>query len=75
MLQALADAELEDSTFIWHPETNLVHITFDVFRKKRARAEDVSADEDTKVIFEVEGSQCPGKSTDTKITEDGIKYC
>jgi hypothetical protein len=28
MLQALADAELEDSTFIYHPETNLVHATF-----------------------------------------------
>jgi hypothetical protein len=40
-LQALVDVQLEDSTFIWHPESNYVDITADIFRKeKRTREED-----------------------------------
>jgi hypothetical protein len=70
MLQALVDAELEESTFIWYPQSNYVHVTYEIFRKeKRIREEDAEeeeyVEEDAKeepkhtVLFKVEGSQFP----------------
>jgi hypothetical protein len=65
ILQALVDAELEDSTFIWHPEINFVHVTLDIFRKEKksgekdAEEENLKEEHDHSVVFKVEGSQCP----------------
>jgi hypothetical protein len=59
------DGQLEDSVFIWHPETNFVHVTFDIFRKeKRLRKEDdeeenIKIEPKHSVIFKVKGSQIP----------------
>jgi hypothetical protein len=54
------DAELQDSTFIWHPESNFVHVTFNIFRKEKSSREEDAEEEDAKeegVVFKVEGSQ------------------
>jgi hypothetical protein len=53
---------MEDTTFIWHLESNFVLVTFDIFRKKRVREEEEEEEEEKKesrVIFKVEGSQYP----------------
>jgi hypothetical protein len=39
-LQALVDTEFEDSTFICHPESNFVHVTFDIFKKEKRTSEE-----------------------------------
>jgi hypothetical protein len=54
------DAEMEDNTFIWHPESNFVHITLYIFRKqKRTREEDVEEEQNQVVLFEVRGLENP----------------
>jgi hypothetical protein len=62
-LQGLVDEELEDSTFMWCPDSNYVHITQDIFRKsKRMREinpEDVIGKVCTNIRFEVKGSESP----------------
>jgi hypothetical protein len=65
ILQALVDTELEGRTFIQHPESNFIHVSFDIFRKeKRVREEDAEEEnikEEPKhtVVFKVEGLQSP----------------
>jgi hypothetical protein len=40
------DKELESSTFIWYPESNYLHMTFDLFKTKRPREDDDEEDDD-----------------------------
>jgi hypothetical protein len=61
-LQVLVDAELEDSTFIWNPESKFVQITFDIFRKEKKtrekdEEEDIKEEPKHSIVFKVEGSQ------------------
>jgi hypothetical protein len=57
-VQALVDNEIEDTTFIWCPDSNHLLITDDIFwKEKRIREEDVEDEENIPLILEVEDSQ------------------
>jgi hypothetical protein len=79
--QVIVNKELKDNTFIWHAESNYVHVTFDFFRTKKPREDYVEEDDDDvevkpkhSILFKVDRSQnspsfIPESQTDSEVQD------